>query len=454
MRKIIPVVAVGVAALSVAGATFAYAVLDKDVSLSVDGATSEVSTMAGTVGQVLQSKGIEVGQHDVVAPAPDTTIVDGTRIAVQYGRQLTVTVDGRPRTYWTTATNVNQALAALNLDLPGAQLSTSRSASIGRQGLAVALATQKTVTVNDAGTRRRLRTTARTVGAALASAKITVDADDKLSTSPNTRLTDGASLSITRVDVKKVTTKKKVGYSTTYKNTDDLDEGDTKTRTDGKAGVRTVVYTEVRHNGKLASRKRISAKVTTAPRSKVVLRGTREPEPKKEPARNNNNSNSNSNNNRQQTTKSNSNDNSKRSGGGGSSTRAAGGERSTAFITGYTYWDNSPPGSAQIARPILHQRAGGKGTYSDPITVAVASGRFSFGTRFYLPELNKYFIVEDICGACGRSRSGAAYTLDIWLDGRNLSSGGATRCSYGVTGNTTAIKNPNRGLPVDSGSVC
>ena len=93
--------------------------------------------MAGTVGQVLQSKGIEVGEHDVVAPAPSTTVVDGTRIAVQYGRQITVTVDGRPRTYWTTATNVDQALAALKLDLPGAQLSTSRSTSIGREGLAV-----------------------------------------------------------------------------------------------------------------------------------------------------------------------------------------------------------------------------------------------------------------------------------------------------------------------------
>ncbi|HEY5846527.1 MAG TPA: ubiquitin-like domain-containing protein [Microlunatus sp.] len=450
MRKIIPVVAVGVAALSVAGATFAYAVLDKDVSLSVDGATTEVNTMAGTVGQVLQSKGIEVGEHDVVAPAPSTTIVDGTRIAVQYGRQITVTVDGRPRTYWTTATNVNQALAALNLDLPGAQLSTSRSTSIGRQGLAVALATQKTVTVSDAGAKRRLRTTARTVGAALASAKITVDADDKLSTSPNTPLTDGATLSITRVDVKKVTTKKKVGYSTRYKNTDNLDEGDTKTRTDGKAGVRTLVHTEVRHNGKLASRKQVSAKVTTTPRTKVVLRGTREPEPepRNEPAKNNDENNDDNNNDT-----SNGNDNSSND-TGGSSSGGTGGDRSTAFITGYTWWDNSPPGSAQIARPVLHQRAGGKGTYSDPITVAVASGRFSFGTRFYLPKLNKYFIVEDICGACGRSRSGAAYTLDIWLDGRNLSSGGATRCSYGVTGNTPSIKNPNRGLPVDAGSVC
>ena len=99
-------------------------------------------------------------------------------------------------------------------------------------------------------------------------------------------------------------------------------------------------------------------------------------------------------------------------------------------MTGYTCWDNSPPGSAQISRPVLHERAGGKGTYRDPITVAVGytsdGPDFAYGTRFYLPDLNKYFIVEDICGACHRTRSGTDYTLDIWLDGRNLSSRRAT----------------------------
>ena len=46
MRKIIPVVAAGATALAVAGTTFGYATLNKDVTLSVDGQTSEVRTRA------------------------------------------------------------------------------------------------------------------------------------------------------------------------------------------------------------------------------------------------------------------------------------------------------------------------------------------------------------------------------------------------------------------------
>ena len=45
--------------------------------------------------------------------------------------------------------------------------------------------------------------------------------------------------------------------------------------------------------------------------------------------------------------------------------------RFNIFLTGYSYWDNTPPGSAAIARPVVHRRAGGTGTYSDPITIAV-----------------------------------------------------------------------------------
>ena len=294
MRKIIPAAVAGAAALAVAGATFGYVTLDKDVQLSVDGASTGVSTMAGTVGEVLESKGIELGEHDVVAPAPETKLVDGTRIAVQYGRQIKVTVDGKPQTYWTTATNVDQALASLNIKSTGAQLSTSRSAAIGREGLSFNLATLKTITVDHAGTNRRIKTTAQTVGAALAAAKIRVDADDKVSVSEATSLTDGASFSVTRVDVTTVTRKKKVDFSTRYENSDDLDKGDTRVETEGKPGVRTITYTEVRHNGKLQSREKTSSKVSKAPRAEVVLRGTKEPEPEPQNDSADNSSNGNS----------------------------------------------------------------------------------------------------------------------------------------------------------------
>jgi uncharacterized protein YabE (DUF348 family) len=424
VRKIFPAVAAGVTVLAVAGGTFAFSVADKGVQVSVDGATSEVRTMASTVGQVLDSQGIDVGPHDVVAPAPQTTVTEGTRIAVQFGRPVTISVDGKPQTFWTTATTVDKALQARRIDVAGGTLSTSRSASIGRDGLAFALSTSKTVTIDNAGKQQKLTTTAQTVGAALAAAKIVADADDVLNVAAGKPLVDGAKISYTRVDTAKVTKKATVEHETTYRDTKKLDKGKTKVKTKGADGVRTIVYTETRRNGKLESRKKSGSTVTKKPRTEVVLRGTKAVK-------------------------------SVLDGGEPADVGNGGGQKSNVFVTGYTYWDNSPPGSAQIARPIIHDRAGGTGTWKDPITVAVGFGpRFKFGTRFYLPEMKKYFIVEDLCGACSDGRNGGEYTLDIWLDGSHLSSGGATACAAKVTGLAPAIKDPDSDLPVDSGSVC
>ena len=276
MRKIIPVVAIGATALAVAGTTFAYAAMNNDVTLAVDGHTSEVATMSKTVGDVLAGQGIAVGAHDVVAPSLDAAVVDGTKIAVQYGRQVTATVDGQPKTFWTTATNVDQALQSLQLDTAGADLSTSRSAGIGREGLNLTVNTAKTITIEAAGKDKKIETTALTVGQALTEAGIAVDSDDKISTKESTKLKDGLEFSVTKVDVKTVTKKTKVAYDTVYKNTDSLDKGKTKVETEGKNGKRTVVYTVVRHDGKTVKETKKSSKITRKATDKVVLRGTKE----------------------------------------------------------------------------------------------------------------------------------------------------------------------------------
>ena len=85
--------------------------------------------MAGTVGDLLESEGIEVSDHDVVAPGPTTKLTRGPQIAVKFGREVTFTVDGKQQTIWTTATTVDQAVDALGIDTAGAELSTSRSAA-------------------------------------------------------------------------------------------------------------------------------------------------------------------------------------------------------------------------------------------------------------------------------------------------------------------------------------
>jgi resuscitation-promoting factor RpfB len=285
LRKIIPAAIAGATALAVAGSTFAYASLNKDITLSVDGAPRQVSTMAGTVGELLKSQHIAINEHDVIAPGTSAKLTDGTVVALQYGRQLEVSVDGDPQSYWTTATNVGEALASLGLETEGADLSTSRSTWIGREGLSLDIATLKAVTIDAAGHKRVIKTTGQTVADALAVAKIKVDSNDKLSVRSTARLLDGASFRYTRVDVRKVTQKKKVAHSLVRKNSDTLAKGTTKVDVEGRDGVRTIVLRETRHNGKVKDRKKLSSTITTAPISRVILVGTKvvESKPKSSP---------------------------------------------------------------------------------------------------------------------------------------------------------------------------
>ncbi|HVZ01033.1 MAG TPA: hypothetical protein VHA35_16115 [Dongiaceae bacterium] len=143
-------------------------------------------------------------------------------------------------------------------------------------------------------------------------------------------------------------------------------------------------------------------------------------------------------------------------------------ERFTAYITGYSYWDNTPVGSAQIALPVVHDAAGGQGTYADPITLAVGhsirGGRSTpdipAGTRFYLERLQKYAIVEDVCGDGPTPQNGPCHTghggypwFDIYIGGEKLNAQTAAACARSITDLQPVVINPAPNLPVSAGAV-
>jgi hypothetical protein len=142
--------------------------------------------------------------------------------------------------------------------------------------------------------------------------------------------------------------------------------------------------------------------------------------------------------------------------------------RFKAYLTSYTYWDNTPPGSADISHPVIHSKAGGTGTYKDPITLAVghsmATGKdvldYPAGTKFYIPNLRKYFIVEDTCGDGNSPQNGPCHTghngtpwLDMWIDGASGTSSTSNTCAEVLTETHLVIKNPSSLYPVSPGAV-
>lgn len=139
----------------------------------------------------------------------------------------------------------------------------------------------------------------------------------------------------------------------------------------------------------------------------------------------------------------------------------------TAYTTAYGWPDNTPAGAA-ISDPVIHKTAGGTGTYADPITVAVGHSitggqdilDYPAGTKFYVPNLRRYFIVEDTCGDGSSPQSGPCHTgyqghvwIDLWIGGQGLGSNGTLVCEDAITDLHLVIENPASNYAVVSGAV-
>ena len=88
-----------------------------------------------------------------------------------------------------------------------------------------------------------------------------------------------------------------------------------------------------------------------------------------------------------------------------------------AFMTLYGYEDNSPPGTV-ISHPCIHARAGGAGTYANPITFATDTAELPYCQIVYVPYMQRYFIHEDECSQCDQNwNAGHRYRFDMWAGG-------------------------------------
>jgi uncharacterized protein YabE (DUF348 family) len=277
-KKSVLVVLVTAVALALVGTTVGYAALNKEVTLSLDGQTRTVDSMGATVGDVLDSQGIEVGEHDRVAPGLDEKIEDGTRIAVQFGRPFKVAVDGKARTYWVTSTDVDSALSEIGKRFVGADLSVSRGADIDRGGMSLTVVTPKTLTIK-VGKDKRLRkeVAGLTVRDVLEKLDVDYDKDDVVKPGLNARVGEGDKITVTLV---RVATKRVDGetidFDTVERPDDSMAKGETTTVREGVEGKRDVVYKLIYRNGKLAATKVISADVLRKPVDAIVRVGTKE----------------------------------------------------------------------------------------------------------------------------------------------------------------------------------
>ncbi|MGW1375277.1 ubiquitin-like domain-containing protein [Streptomyces sp. NPDC002446] len=259
-----------------AGGTTAFIAHDKAIRLSVDGTPRTLHTFADDVNDLLADEQLDIGAHDIVAPAPGTHLASGNEVVVRHGRPVVLTVDGQRHQVWTTADTVDDALRQLGVRAEGAYVSASRSRRIERHGMELAVRTERSVVFVADGREHRIRTNAATVREALAEAGLALRDQDTTSVPPDSFPREGQTISVLRITGAKKVREEPIAFRTVKRSNPALTRGTEAVVQQGRPGVRRVTYRLRTVNGVKQKPKRTHTEVVRRPRPQIVHIGTKE----------------------------------------------------------------------------------------------------------------------------------------------------------------------------------
>lgn len=161
------------------------------------------------------------------------------------------------------------------LSSAGVTLDEHDTVDVNASGSAIDVNRAMAVEVRADGISTLLHMTEGTAADALEGADVTVGKYDTLNVKPDTPVSEGMLIQVDRVQYEEYKVTKPVDYEVVYKYTSVLKPGQTKVRTYGKEGVRTITYRKIIVNGEVTETEQVSDKVTTKPVNKVILKGTK-----------------------------------------------------------------------------------------------------------------------------------------------------------------------------------
>ncbi|MCU1680067.1 MAG: transglycosylase [Amycolatopsis sp.] len=267
--------------ITLTGGGAAALAMNKSVTIDVDGQQQTVHSFGGTVGDVLKDAGLSVGAHDSLSPSPTAAVGDGGVIHLERGRQLSLVIDGSQRESWVRATNLGDALTQLGLtDLAkqGNWMSMAQSGSLPLEGATITVKTLKNITLYDgANLPKKMSTTAVTTKEFLGDLQMTLGPDDAAQGGLDFKISDGASIYISRTGVSMVQQQEDIAPPT--QNVDDPTQlkGQTTVQDPGTPGTKTVTYKVTKKNGQETGREQISEQILTQPKPKIVKVGSKAP---------------------------------------------------------------------------------------------------------------------------------------------------------------------------------
>ncbi|WP_306430130.1 resuscitation-promoting factor [Corynebacterium phoceense] len=265
--------------LAVGGVVAATA--HKDITVDVNGETTQLATFSTDVKGALEAAGVQVGADDFVSANPDDVLTSGETITVRTSKPVAVTVDGVEKQLSSTALTVQDLLGDMGDIAPGAAVKAAGVDTDGdatvTDGMKLEVVSPKIIQVNDGGKVTYTSIAAKTVRDVIEARGIDVDEDDRVTPSMDTPVTEGMTIKVDQVSTTDYGATESFDAEPNYVDDPELERGTEEVRVEGTPGERTVTHRLIMVNGAQESNDIINSKETRPATPATIARGTKEP---------------------------------------------------------------------------------------------------------------------------------------------------------------------------------
>jgi uncharacterized protein YabE (DUF348 family) len=229
------------------------------------GGAATVAVLAVLAGGLAVHSGQDASATPLVVVTAATTVAQ---------HSVQVTIDGVPRTVWTSSSDVGGLLVSLGLDPTVVYVSLPATAAFTGAGPALTIRTPKQITVMARGVRRQLTTTAATIGAALLSPAAGYDSSYQISVPATSPVVAGQTYKVVQVEVVTSVQQSITPIRTLVQSNASLNQGVQDVVQSGRQGiVRSTIWTRT-DDGRVVDRKVLSTRVISTPQVRIIEVGT------------------------------------------------------------------------------------------------------------------------------------------------------------------------------------
>ncbi len=249
-----------------------------EVTLTENGEKQTVKTHADTVEELLAEAGITYEEHDALNHNLNTALKNDMNVTYDEASEVTVTVDGNEKSYFTTMDTVKKFLDEEGIEVTKHdETSHAKDESI-EDGMTLAIDKAFQVTVNDGGEKEKIWVNGGTVGELLDKEDIKLKDHDKVKPAKDKKVKKDTPVTITRI--KKVTDKveETIDYQVEKQKDNSLAKGKQNVISEGKEGLVVKKYKVTKENGKEVDRELVDKTVRRESKNRVVAIGTKEKE--------------------------------------------------------------------------------------------------------------------------------------------------------------------------------